>query len=182
MRRVIWIILDSAGMGEAPDAAAFGDVGSSTIPHTWEYNNGLNIPNLLKMGLGNIDGMKSLPVMDEGEITGAYGRSSEKSAGKDTTVGHWEMTGVISDKPFPTYPDGFPDRIINEFIKETGVPGVLGNCVASGTEIMNAPVSRLYIHPPTVFFRLRLMLTASCSTVCMICVPRQERYSPGMMR
>ena len=136
MKRVIWIILDSVGMGEAPDAAAFGDAGSSTIPHTWEYNKGLNIPNLLKLGLGNIDGMKSLPVMDESRITGAYGRSSEKSAGKDTTVGHWEMTGVISDKPFPTYPDGFPDRIINEFIKETGVLGVLGNCVASGTEII----------------------------------------------
>lgn len=136
MKRVIWIILDSVGMGEAPDAAAFGDAGSSTIPHTWEYNKGLNIPNLLKLGLGNIDGMKSLPVMDESRITGAYGRSSEKSAGKDTTVGHWEMTGVISDKPFPTYPDGFPDRIINESIKETGVLGVLGNCVASGTEII----------------------------------------------
>ena len=65
MKRVIWIILDSVGMGEAPDAAAFGDAGSSTIPHTWEYNKGLNIPNLLKLGLGNIDGMKSLPVMDE---------------------------------------------------------------------------------------------------------------------
>ena len=136
MRRVIWIFLDSVGMGEAPDAAKFGDVGSSTIPHTWEYNGGLAIPNLLKMGLGNIDGMKSLPVMKDDEIIGAYGRSSEKSAGKDTTVGHWEMTGVISDKPFPTYPDGFPDRIIDEFIKETGVPGILGNCVASGTEII----------------------------------------------
>ena len=62
MKRVIWIILDSVGMGEAPDAAAFGDAGSSTIPHTWEYNKGLNIPNLLKLGLGNIDGMKSLPL------------------------------------------------------------------------------------------------------------------------
>ena len=118
MKRVIWIILDSVGMGEAPDAAAFGDAGSSTIPHTWEYNKGLNIPNLLKLGLGNIDGMKSLPVIDESRITGAYGRSSEKSAGKDTTVGHWEMTGVISDKPFPTYPDGFPDSLETVLLQE----------------------------------------------------------------
>ncbi len=136
MKRVIWIILDSAGMGAMPDAERFGDSGCNTIAHTWEYNGGLDIPNLLKLGLGNIDGMEALPKLSPEGIIGAYGRSAEQSAGKDTTVGHWEMAGVISKTPFPTYPDGFPAEIIDEFIKETGVSGVLGNCVASGTEII----------------------------------------------
>ncbi len=136
MKRVIWIVLDSAGMGAMPDAERFGDSGCNTIAHTWEYNGGLDIPNLLKLGLGNIDGMEALPKLSPEGIIGAYGRSAEQSAGKDTTVGHWEMAGVISKTPFPTYPDGFPAEIIDEFIKETGVSGVLGNCVASGTEII----------------------------------------------
>ena len=134
MRRVIWIILDSVGMGEMPDAEEFGDVGANTIAHVWEYNNGLKIPNLLKMGYGNIVGMKALPRVTEPE--GAYGRALELSRGKDTTVGHWEMTGIISKQAFPTYPNGFPKKIIDEFVRLTGVDGVLGNCVASGTEII----------------------------------------------
>ena len=136
MKRVIWIVLDSAGMGAMPDAERFGDSGCNTIAHTWEYNGGLDIPNLLKLGLGNIDGMEALPKLSPAGIIGAYGRSAEQSAGKDTTVGHWEMAGVISKTPFPTYPDGFPAEIIDEFIKETGVSGVFGKCVASGTEII----------------------------------------------
>lgn len=134
-RRVLWIVLDSVGMGALPDAARFGDEGSNTIEHIWEYNNGLDIPNLIKLGYGNIDGMKMLPKTDT--PMGAYGRMAELSNGKDTTVGHWEMTGVISRKAFPTFPNGFTDDIISEFIKRTGVPGVLGNCVASGTEIIS---------------------------------------------
>lgn len=134
MGRVIWIVLDSVGMGELPDACKFDDVGANTIAHVWDYNNGLNIPNLLKLGYGNIDGMKSLPKSDD--IIGAYGKAAELSLGKDTTVGHWEMTGVVSEIPFPTFPDGFPAKIIDEFIKKTGVKGILGNCVASGTEIL----------------------------------------------
>lgn len=136
MKRVIWIILDSVGMGAMPDASVFGDGGCNTIAHTWEYNGGLDIPNLLGLGYGNIDGMELLPKVDEQKICGAYGRAAELSNGKDTTVGHWEMTGVISRQAFPTYPDGFPHEIIDEFIRQTGVPGVLGNCVASGTEII----------------------------------------------
>ncbi|MGN0374873.1 MAG: phosphopentomutase, partial [Butyrivibrio sp.] len=105
-----------------------------TIGHIWEYNKGLNIPNLIKLGLGNIDGMWALPKCDS--PLGAYGRMAELSNGKDTTVGHWEMTGVISQKAFPTYPDGFPEEIIARFIEDTEIPGVLGNCVASGTDII----------------------------------------------
>lgn len=134
MRRVIWIVLDSVGMGEMPDAERFGDVGCNTIAHTWEANGGLNIPNMLSLGYGNIDGMKALPKVEQ--PIGAYARSAEVSNGKDTTVGHWEMSGVISQKAFPTYPNGFPAEIIDEFVKQCNIPGVLGNCVASGTEIL----------------------------------------------
>ena len=135
MRRVIWIILDSVGMGALPDADRFGDAGCNTIAHTWQACGGLDIPNMLKLGYGNIDGMKVLPRLSDG-IIGAYGRAEELSNGKDTTVGHWEMAGVISEKAFPTYPDGFPKEIIDEFVRVTGAPGILGNCVASGTEII----------------------------------------------
>lgn len=134
MRRVIWIILDSVGMGELPDAARFGDVGANTIAHTWEANGGLNIPNLLSLGYGNIDGMKSLDSVKN--PIGAYGRCMELSNGKDTTVGHWEMSGVISEKAFPVFENGFPNDIISNFVEKTGVNKVLGNCVASGTEIL----------------------------------------------
>lgn len=134
MKRVIWIILDSVGMGALPDAADFGDEGANTIVHTWESNGGLNIPNLIRMGYGNIDGMSALNRCES--PIAAYGRCSELSKGKDTTVGHWEMIGVISKKPFPTYENGFPDEVIEEFIEKTGINGVLANTVASGTEIL----------------------------------------------
>ena len=133
-KRIIWIVLDSVGMGALPDAKQFGDEGANTIEHIWEYNKWLNIPNLLSLGYGNIDGMKILPKIES--PIGAYARIGELSNGKDTTVGHWEMTGVISKQPFPTYPEGFPKDVISQFINETGVDGVLGNCVASGTEII----------------------------------------------
>lgn len=134
MGRVIWIVLDSVGMGALPDAERFGDSGANTIAHTWEYNGGLAIPNMIKLGYGNIEGMYALPITES--PTGAYARAMELSEGKDTTAGHWEMSGVILKKAFPVYPDGFPKDITDEFIRKTGVPGVLGNCVASGTEII----------------------------------------------
>lgn len=133
-KRVIWIVLDSVGMGALPDAEKFGDEGANTIEHIWEYNNGLNIPNLLSLGYGNIDGMKVLPKIES--PIGAYARLAELSNGKDTTVGHWEMTGVVSKQSFPTYPDGFPEDVISLFVDKTGVDGVMGNCVASGTQII----------------------------------------------
>lgn len=134
IKRVIWIILDSVGMGSLPDAAAFGDEGCHTLSHVWQYNKGLKIPNLIRMGLGNIDGQESIP-LSEAPAAG-YGRVAELSNGKDTTIGHWEMTGIITREAFPVYPCGFPDYIINEFVKQTGVSGILGNCPASGTQII----------------------------------------------
>lgn len=134
MRRVVWMILDSVGMGEQPDAEKFGDTGTHTLAHVWEYNNGLAIPNMINMGLGNIEGMRSLDTTDK--PVAAYGKCHELSDGKDTTVGHWEMVGIETKVAFPTYPDGFPSEVIDEFIKLTGVSGVLGNCAASGTEII----------------------------------------------
>lgn len=134
-RRVIWIVLDSVGMGEAPDAAAFGDVGCNTIGHIMEAFPDLKIPNLRSLGYGNIDGMQGVKPVELPR--GSFARLKEASAGKDTTIGHWEMTGIITPKPFPVYPDGFPEEIINRFISETGVPGILYNGVASGTVIIN---------------------------------------------
>ena len=134
MRRVIWIILDSVGMGEQPDAARYGDVGTHTLAHVWEYNKGLDIPNMIQMGLGNIEGMRAL---DRTTLpSAAYGKCAELSDGKDTTVGHWEMVGIETKVAFPTYPNGFPKEVIDEFVARTGVTGVLGNCTASGTEII----------------------------------------------
>ena len=134
MRRVIWIVLDSVGIGALPDADKFGDAGTNTIEHVWEYNKGLNIPNLLSFGYGNIEGNKVLPVC--AKPVAAYGKLGELSNGKDTTAGHWEMTGVVSLKPFPTYPEGFPKEIIDAFVDGETFDRVLGNCVASGTEII----------------------------------------------
>lgn len=133
-KRIIWIVLDSVGIGELPDAADFGDTGADTLAHTWDKNNGLNIPNMIKLGLGNINKNNNITIYDN--PIGCYGKAAEMSNGKDTTVGHWEMAGVYSPRKFPTYPNGFDKRIIDKFIAMTGIPGVLGNCVASGTEII----------------------------------------------
>lgn len=132
--RVIWIILDSVGMGELPDADKFGDVGSNTIGNTAKAVGGLNIPNLVDLGLGNIDGMKNIDRTDSPK--GCFARIEEISNGKDTTIGHWEMTGIYSREPFPTYPNGFPEDIIKEFEEKTGRQ-VLGNKPASGTAILD---------------------------------------------
>lgn len=133
-KRIIWIVLDSVGIGELPDAVDFGDTGADTLAHTWDKNNGLNIPNMIRLGLGNINKNNNITICDN--PIGCYGKAAEMSNGKDTTVGHWEMAGVYSPRKFPTYPNGFDKRIIDKFIAMTGIPGVLGNCVASGTEII----------------------------------------------
>lgn len=134
IKRVIWIILDSVGIGELPDAADFGDVGANTLGNIAKKMGGINVPNMTLLGLGNIDGAVGLAKTSE--PWGAYGKSAEISCGKDTTTGHWEMAGIWSKKPFPTYPDGFGAEITDKFIKETGVPGILGNKPASGTVIL----------------------------------------------
>jgi phosphopentomutase len=131
--RICLIVLDSVGMGEMPDAADWGDAGADTLGHICESRE-VNLPNLQAWGLGNAHPLENIP--PAAEPRGAYGRCALRSNGKDTTTGHWEMAGIILEKAFPTYPHGFPQEIIDEFIKETRVTGVLGNYPASGTEII----------------------------------------------
>lgn len=134
MSRVILMVMDSVGVGELPDAKEFGDVGTNTLLHVYKSNNGLKIPNLLNLGLGNIDGNS-----DIGKVSnpiGTYMKLKEKSCGKDTTVGHWEMAGVITKTPFRINPNGMPQEFIDEFIKEAKLEGVIGNVAGSGTDIM----------------------------------------------
>jgi phosphopentomutase len=127
------MVLDSAGIGEMPDAAAWGDAGADTLGHILESRR-VDLPNLQKLGLGNIRPLKDLPPI--ANPTGSYGKCTLKSNGKDTTTGHWEMAGIILKKAFPTFPEGFPPRIIDEFVEKAKVPGVLANVPASGTEIL----------------------------------------------
>ena len=134
MKRVILIVLDSVGIGELPDAEAFNDKGSHTLDNTVKACNRLNLPNLKKLGLGNIEGVNSLG--KEKCVKGSFGKAMEKSMGKDTITGHWEISGVITKTPLKTYPNGFPKEIIEEFKEKANVEGVLGNKVASGTEII----------------------------------------------
>jgi phosphopentomutase len=133
IRRVILIIIDSVGCGDAPDAEAFGDQGSNTLANTARAVGGLRLPNLGQLGLGNITSVEGVPPVDE--PWGGYGRLTEISGGKDTSTGHWELMGVPLDKPFPTYPDGFPDDLIAEFERRIGSE-TLGNYPASGTVII----------------------------------------------
>ncbi len=133
LRAVALIVLDSVGIGGAPDAAAFGDEGSATLQHVAEAVGGLRLPNLQKAGLGNIVSVAGVAPADS--PSGSYGSMVEVSPGKDTTTGHWELTGVILDRAFPTYPHGFPPDVMDAFSDEVG-RGWLGNVAASGTEII----------------------------------------------
>lgn len=134
VNRFIVIVLDSVGIGEAPDAAAFGDVGSHTLGNTAWAVGGLNVPNMERMGLGNIAILEG--VRPQTQPTAAYGKMAEVSSGKDTTTGHWELMGLHIHQPFPTYPNGFPAEVMDRFSAETG-RGWLGNYPASGTEIID---------------------------------------------
>ena len=130
--RVFLIVLDSFGVGNAPDAAAFGDEGSNTFKACYNFGK-LNIPNMKKLGLFNIDGVDFGE--REKEPLGAYARLVEESAGKDTTIGHWEIAGIISEKPLPVFPNGFPSDVIKEFERLTGRK-TLCNKPYSGTEVI----------------------------------------------
>jgi phosphopentomutase len=129
--RIVLIVLDSAGIGEMPDAAAYGDTGADTLGHALGSRE-VEIPNLRNMGLANI---RRLPVDPVDEPSGVFGKAATASRGKDTTTGHWEMSGIITASPFPTYPNGFPPRVIEAFERAVGRK-VLGNKAASGTEII----------------------------------------------
>ncbi|MCU1293817.1 MAG: phosphopentomutase [Bryobacterales bacterium] len=131
-RRVLWIVLDSVGIGAMPDASRYGDEGSNTLGNIARSRQ-LSLPNLARMGLGNISPLQGVPPKPFPEA--AYGKCTLASPGKDTTTGHWEMAGIILEKPFPVYPKGFPPEILEAFENQTG-RGVLGNKAASGTEII----------------------------------------------
>jgi len=131
--RIVLMILDSAGIGEMPDAASWSDAGADTLGNILKTRK-VALPNLQKMGLGNIKTLQNLPAIEN--PIGNYGKCALKSNGKDTTTGHWEIAGIVLEKAFPTFPEGFPERVINKFVSETKVPGVLANVAASGTEII----------------------------------------------
>ena len=132
-KRVVLVVLDSAGIGEMPDAEAWGDKGADTLGNILK-SRPVTLPNLQRIGLGNIRPLAYLPAVES--PIGAFGKCTLKSNGKDTTTGHWEMAGIILKKAFPTFPKGFPSRIIDRFVEEAKVPGVLANVPASGTEII----------------------------------------------
>ncbi len=134
MKRVFLIVLDSFGIGAMPDSESFGDVGVNTLP-ACATSPKLHIPNMIAAGLSNIDGVSCLPKVIS--PMGAYARLTEKSMGKDTTIGHWEIAGLVSPDPLPTYPEGFPEEILAPFRAATG-RGVLANAPWSGTAVLDA--------------------------------------------
>ena len=132
-KRAIILVLDGVGVGAAPDAADYGDVGSNTLGNVARAVGGLDLPNLTSLGLGRVIPLDGVSAMES--VRGAWGVMQPRSAGKDSTTGHWEIAGVHLAKPFPTYPGGFPEGVIDEFARRTG-RGVLGNVAASGTAIL----------------------------------------------
>jgi phosphopentomutase len=134
VKRAAIIILDGVGIGEAPDAAKYGDTGSDTLGNVARASGGLKLPRLERLGLGNIRPIEG--VARRGDAAGAWGTMLPASAGKDSTAGHWEIAGVHLDRPFPTYPQGFPADVIDRFSRDTG-RGVIGNVVGSGTDVIN---------------------------------------------
>ena len=133
LKRAILIVLDGVGAGENPDARAYGDEGASSLEHCAQAIGGLELPNLGSIGLGNITPILGTPPTEHAR--GAYGRMAESAAGKDSTTGHWEMTGVVLHHPLPTYPHGFPPEVVKPFERAIGRQ-VIGNKAASGTEII----------------------------------------------
>lgn len=132
MKRAILIVLDSVGVGALPDAASYNDEGANTVGHIAQKTD-LKLPNMCALGFGHIPNTYLAPASD---IVGAYGRAAEKSSGKDTTTGHWEISGITLEKPFPTYPNGFPKEVIDAFEKAANVK-TIGNYAASGTAILD---------------------------------------------
>jgi len=134
MKNFVIVLLDGVGAGELPDAYKYGDEGSDTLGNLSRAVNGLNLPNLQKLGLGNIIDIKGVQPAEN--PLASYGKLTEISNGKDSTTGHWEIGGLKVEIDFPYYPDGFPEELINRFLKATGLKGILGNKAASGTEII----------------------------------------------
>lgn len=142
MNRVIWIVMDGVGAGELPDASAFGDSGSDTLGNLSRSflksrKRALRLPHLQKLGLGNLTSIEGVAPLKPGEGLGAYGKAAELSPAKDTTSGHWEMAGVVVEKAFKIFHQGFPKPIVDRWLQENSLPGVLGNKPASGTTIID---------------------------------------------
>ena len=133
MKRAIWIVLDSVGIGAMPDSKDYGDNDVNTLEHVYEYTNGLKLEHMIAYGLGDIEGVSALPKVEAPK--GSFARLGELSRGKDTTTGHWEMIGIFTKEPFPTYPNGFPKEVMDAFEAAIGTK-TLGNCTASGTAII----------------------------------------------
>ena len=135
IKRIFILVFDSLGVGALPDAAAYGDAGANTLGHVAEAAGGLALPTLQSLGIGNIIDIEGVPPADK--PLGGYGRLTEISHGKDTTVGLWEMMGVVTATPFPVFPQGFPPDVVDRFVAATRCGGVLGNKAASGTDIID---------------------------------------------
>ncbi len=131
--RVFLVVLDGVGIGALPDAADYGDAGSHTLRHVAEATGGLRLPTLERLGLGRIEPLPGVRAVADPK--GAHGRMAERSRGKDSTTGHWELAGIVSERPFPTYPRGFPEALLERIAADVG-RGWLGNVAASGTEII----------------------------------------------
>ena len=135
MKRAIIVVIDSMGIGAMPDCKEYNDVYEcNTLKNVAEFCGGLNLPNMEKLGLGNIQNFKGLNRLSN--PIGQYGTLAEKSKGKDTTTGHWEIAGLVLDKPFDTFPNGFDNELIHKFIEETGCGAILANYPSSGTAII----------------------------------------------
>jgi len=134
--RVILIVLDGVGCGALPDADQYGDPGADTLGHLSEKLPQLKLPQLARWGLGHLTSMPTVPALPVNQCVASFGKCREISNGKDTTSGHWEMAGVVVSKAFATFPNGFPQDVIDRWVKENGLPGVIGNKAASGTEII----------------------------------------------
>lgn len=134
MNNFIIVVLDGLGIGELPDASKYKDEGSNTLGNMARKLGGLHLPNLMNFGLGNINHIDGISPVEN--PIASFGKMAEQSLGKDSTTGHWELGGIITTKEFPVYPNGFPQEVINRFIEATGVENVLGNIVASGTQII----------------------------------------------
>jgi len=132
--KVVMVILDGLGVGALPDAGDYGDTGANTVGNIARAVKDLSIPNLVRLGLGKVAPIHTGPGLTD--IDGCYGKMAERSAGKDSTTGHWEIAGVITERPFPLYPNGFPQQLLQSFLSVTGCKGYLGNKPASGTEII----------------------------------------------
>jgi phosphopentomutase len=132
--KVVLVVLDGVGVGALPDAHLYGDAGTNTVGNTAAVLRGIRLPNLQKLGLGNLTRIEGVPPGGSGQ--GCYGMMAERSAGKDSTTGHWELAGLVTNTPFPIYPHGFPYEVLREFLRATGCKGYLGNKPASGTEII----------------------------------------------